>query len=126
MPTLADPAVGLGPADLLWVVAGWFAFFFTNNALVSMLAGDEGRTFAQDFFDDFSYYFITTFAVLALSPLVVFVADQPIYLPLLLLAALRGLQDGVDLAREGTPVTPRCPHRLAEPQDDSQQTRREH
>ena len=85
MPTLSEPAIGLAPADLLWVVAGWFAFFFTNNALVSMLAGDEGRTFSQDFFDDFSYYFITTFAVLALSPLVVFVADQPIYLPLLLL-----------------------------------------
>jgi len=85
MPTLADPARGLGPADLLWVVAGWFSFFLTNNALVAMLAGDEGRTFSQDFFDDISYYFITTFAVLALSPLVVFVADQPIYLPLLLL-----------------------------------------
>jgi diguanylate cyclase (GGDEF)-like protein len=85
MPTLAQPADGLVPADLLWVVPGWFAFFFTNNALVSMLAGDEGRTFAQDFFDDFGYYFVTTFAVLALSPLVVFVAAEPIYLPLLLL-----------------------------------------
>ena len=85
MPTLSDPAVGLAAVDLLWVVPGWFAFFFVNNALVSSLADSDGRTFRQDFFDDFGYYFVTTLAVLALSPLVVFVAAEPVYLPLLLL-----------------------------------------
>lgn len=85
VPTLANPAMGLVGSDLLWVVLGWFAFFFTNNALVSLMADNGGQTFSHDFFEDFGYYFVTTFAVLALSPLVVFVADEPMYLPLLLL-----------------------------------------
>lgn len=85
MPTLEAPASGLLPIDLVWVVPGWFAFFLVNNALVSSLAASDGRKFRQDFFDDFSYFFIATFAVLALSPLVVFAAAEPIYLPLLLL-----------------------------------------
>ena len=85
VPTLANPSTGLDAVDLIWVVAGWFAFFLTNNSLVSVMAGDERRTFSDDFFEDLGYYFFTTFAVLALSPLVVFVAPVPIYLPLLLL-----------------------------------------
>ena len=86
MPTLAHPANGLVAIDLVWVVAGWFSFFLVNNALVSSTAATEpGRTFRDDFFDEFGYFFVTTFAVLALSPLVVFVAAEPIYLPLLLL-----------------------------------------
>jgi diguanylate cyclase (GGDEF)-like protein len=84
LPSIADPTMGLVAADLVWVVPGWFAFFLVNNLLVSLLA-DDGRTFSQDFFEDFGYYFVTTFAVLALSPLVVFVAAVPMYLPLLLL-----------------------------------------
>ena len=84
MPTLARPSPGLQPADLLWVVAGWFAFFFVNNALVSMLA-DAGRTFAQDFFEDFSYYFITTLLYSQSLHSWSSSSAQPIYLPLLLL-----------------------------------------
>ncbi len=83
--SLDAPAASLSASDLVWVVLGWFAFFFTNDALVAGTSEDIGRTWAQDFFDEFWYYFVTTFAVLALSPLVVFVSAVPAYLPLLLL-----------------------------------------
>ena len=82
-----------------------------------MLA-DPGRTFADDFFDDFGYYFFTTMAVLAVSPIVVFVSDQPAFLPLLLLPLYRRAQDRVHLTGEGAPGTARLTHRTAEPQDD--------
>ncbi len=85
MPTLADPAVGLVASDLIWVVSGWFAFFMVNNALVCTLAASDGHKFHEEFFNELGYFFVTTFAVLALSPLVVFVAAEPVYLPLLLL-----------------------------------------
>ncbi|MFZ0322917.1 MAG: EAL domain-containing protein [Actinomycetes bacterium] len=83
--SLSTVPATLTASDLVWVVLGWFAFFFTNDALVAGLSGDVGRTWAQDFFEEFWYYFFTTFAVLALSPLVVFVSSVPAYLPLLLL-----------------------------------------
>jgi diguanylate cyclase (GGDEF)-like protein len=100
MPTLADPLSGLQlqPVDLTWIVAGWLAFFFVNNTLFSMLA-DPGRTFADDFFDDFGYYFFTNVAVLAVAPLVVFVSDEPIYLPLLLLP-LYAVRKTASISRE--------------------------
>ncbi len=84
IPTLSEPLSGLEAIDLTWIVAGWLAFFFVNNTLFSLLA-DPGRTFADDFFEDFGYYFFTTMAVLAVSPIVVFVSDVPAFLPLLLL-----------------------------------------
>ena len=72
-------------SSLVWIVLGWLAFFFANDVLVATLSDDVGRTFVQDFFDDFWYYFLTTIAVLALSPLVVFSAAEPLYLPLWIL-----------------------------------------
>ncbi len=72
-------------SSLIWIVLGWLAFFVTNDVLVATLSDDVGRTFVQDFFDDFWYYFLTTMAVLALSPLVVFSAAEPLYLPLWIL-----------------------------------------
>ena len=72
-------------SDLWWIVLTWFAFFFVNDALVAGTSQTDGVSFAEDFFDDFWYYFVTTFAVLALSPLMVFVSAVPVYLPLLLL-----------------------------------------
>jgi diguanylate cyclase (GGDEF)-like protein len=83
-PSLENPGT-LVASSLLWIVLGWLAFFVTNDVLVATLSDDVGRTFVQDFFDDFWYYFLTTMAVLALSPLVVFSASQPLYLPLWIL-----------------------------------------
>jgi diguanylate cyclase (GGDEF)-like protein len=83
-PSLQSPGT-LVASSLVWIVLGWLAFFFTNDVLVATLSDDVGRTFVQDFFDDFWYYFLTTMAVLALSPLVVFSAAQPLYLPLWIL-----------------------------------------
>ena len=114
---------GSRPIDLTWIVAGWLAFFFVNNTLFSMLA-DPGRTFADDFFDDFGYYFFTTMAVLAVSPIVVFVSVQPAFLPLLLLPLYRRPQDRVHLPGEGAPGAARLAHRAAEPQDDPHRARR--
>ncbi|HEX5017880.1 MAG TPA: EAL domain-containing protein [Actinomycetes bacterium] len=98
IPTLADPLSGLEPTDLTWIVAGWLSFFFVNNTLFSMLA-DPGRTFADDFFEDFGYYFFTNMAVLAVAPLVVFVSAEPIYLPLLLLP-LYAVRKTASISRE--------------------------
>jgi len=98
IPTLADPLAGLQPIDLTWIVAGWLAFFLVNNTLFSMMA-DAGRTFADDFFDDFGYYFFTTTAVLAVSPIVVFVSAEPAFLPLLLLP-LYAVRKTASISRE--------------------------
>ncbi len=98
VPTLATPLDGLKPMDLTWIVAGWLAFFFVNNTLFSMLA-DPGRTFADDFFEDFGYYFFTTIAVLAVSPIVVFVSAEPAFLPLLLLP-LYAVRKTASISRE--------------------------
>ena len=97
-PTLSAPLNGLQPVDLVWMVAGWLAFFVVNNTLYSMLA-DPGRTFADDFFDDFAYYFFTNLAVLAVAPIVVFVSAQPEYLPLLLLP-LYAVRKTASISRE--------------------------
>ncbi|HUV49138.1 MAG TPA: EAL domain-containing protein, partial [Actinomycetes bacterium] len=97
-PTLSAPLNGLQPIDLVWMVAGWLAFFVVNNTLYSMLA-DPGRTFADDFFDDFAYYFFTNLAVLAVAPIVVFVSAQPEYLPLLLLP-LYAVRKTASISRE--------------------------
>jgi diguanylate cyclase (GGDEF)-like protein len=83
--SFADPTAALTASDLWWIVPGWVAYFLVNNVLVSGTASATGSTFGEEFLDDFAYYFVTTFAVLVLSPLVVFVGQQPLYLPLLLL-----------------------------------------
>ena len=98
LPTLADPLTSLTPVDLTWIVAGWLSFFFVNNTLFSMLA-DPGRTFADDFFDDFVYYFFSTMAVLAVSPLVFFVSVEPVFLPLLTLP-LYAVRKTASISRE--------------------------
>ena len=97
-PTLSAPLTGLQPNDLVWMVAGWLAFFLVNNTLFSLLA-DPGRTFADDFFDDFGYYFFTNLAVLAVAPIVVFVSAEPAYLPLLLLP-LYAVRKTASISRE--------------------------
>jgi diguanylate cyclase (GGDEF)-like protein len=98
VPTLSEPLTSLQPVDLTWMVVGWLAFFFVNNTLFSMLA-DPGRTFADDFFDDFAYYFFTTIAVVAVAPIVVFVSAEPAFMPLLLLP-LYAVRKTASISRE--------------------------
>jgi len=90
---------GFSVGDLWWILLSWCVFFVVNDALVAGCSEDVGRTFVEDFFDDFWYYVITTFAVLALSPLVVFVAAQPAYLPLLLLPII-AVRKAASISRE--------------------------
>jgi diguanylate cyclase (GGDEF)-like protein len=80
-PSLTDPAF-INTSCIPWIALGWLAFFLVNDALVASLAEDVGRTFVQDFFDEFWFYCLTTLAVLSLAPLVVFSAAYPLFLPL--------------------------------------------
>ncbi|HEY5183913.1 MAG TPA: EAL domain-containing protein [Actinomycetes bacterium] len=81
--------------DLSWIAAGWVAWFVANNALVSGLAADQGQTFREAFFDDFWFYVVSTAAVLALSPIVVLVAQGSLYfIPLLLIPMFAVHQTG--------------------------------
>jgi diguanylate cyclase (GGDEF)-like protein len=83
---LAPTGRELQGKDLLWIVPTWLVWFGVNNALVSGVGADKGKTFIEVFTEDFSYYVVTTAAVLALSPLVVLAAEaSPWYVPLLLI-----------------------------------------
>src|SRR6266516_6496973 len=75
-------------ADLLWVAGVWIAYFLTNLALVAAaLAWTD--SFRGVFLDDFWHYTGMTFSVLALSPLIVVVAQNAwLLLPLLLIPLL--------------------------------------
>jgi len=80
---------GLTGADLLWIVPTWIVWFLVNDALVAGVAADEGKSFYDAFTEDLGYYVITTAAVLALAPLIVFAsAASPWYVPLLLIPML--------------------------------------
>ncbi|MDP9394547.1 MAG: EAL domain-containing protein [Actinomycetota bacterium] len=87
-PSLTEPLREFELSHMPWVALSWLVYFVVNNALVSGVLSytDDFRAL---FLDDIAYYAITTFAVLALSPLVVVVAQaQWALLPLLLLPLL--------------------------------------
>ena len=69
------------------MVLSWCVYFVVNLALVSgAISLNEGSRFWDEFRDDIGYYAVTTFAVLALSPVVAVVAVASWQLiPLLLL-----------------------------------------
>jgi diguanylate cyclase (GGDEF)-like protein len=87
-PTLEHPLAGFAGHDLVWVVGVWIAYFATNDILVSgALAWRE--SFLAILFNDFWHYAAMTFAVLALSPVVVILAQSAwILMPLLLIPLL--------------------------------------
>jgi diguanylate cyclase (GGDEF)-like protein len=73
-------------ADLLWIVPSWVIWFVVNDVLVAGVAGDEGLSFVEALREDILFYIVTSAAVLALSPLVVFAAQASgWYVPLLLI-----------------------------------------
>ena len=69
------------------MVLAWCVYFLVNLLVVSgAIALNEGTSFWSEFCDDIGYYAVTTFAVLALSPVVAVVAVASWQLiPLLLL-----------------------------------------
>ncbi|MGX7680997.1 putative bifunctional diguanylate cyclase/phosphodiesterase [Jatrophihabitans sp. DSM 45814] len=87
-PSLEEPLARINGEDLFWMVGVWVAYFVTNDVLVSgVLAWTD--SFTAILFDDFRHYTAMTFAVLALSPLVVVMAQNLwILLPLLLIPLL--------------------------------------
>ena len=84
-PSVEHPLTVLTPADLPWMLGACTAYFCTNLVLVSgALAWTS--TFFRFMFNDFTHYTATTFSVLALSPLIVTVANAAWeLLPLLLI-----------------------------------------
>ena len=84
-PSLEHPLTSLSGADLPWMLGACAAYFFANLILVSGVLAWMS-SFWDAFFDDFAHYTATTFSVLALSPLVVAVANTAWeLLPLLLI-----------------------------------------
>ncbi|HEY0167614.1 MAG TPA: EAL domain-containing protein [Jatrophihabitans sp.] len=84
-PSVEQPLSALTGADLPWMVAACIAYFCTNLVLVSgALAWTS--SFWRFMLNDFVHYTVTTFSVLALSPLIVTVASTAWeLLPLLLI-----------------------------------------
>jgi diguanylate cyclase (GGDEF)-like protein len=85
-PSLSHPLDVSG--HLLPVMAlSWLVYFVCNMAVVSLaITYLTGSTFREAFLDDFGFFAVTMFAVLALSPVVFVVARTSwVMLPLLLL-----------------------------------------
>ena len=84
-PSVEKPFTVLTAADLPWMLGACIAYFCTNLVLVSgALAWTS--SFWRFMFNDFAHYTATTFSVLALSPLIVTVANAAWeLLPLLLI-----------------------------------------
>jgi diguanylate cyclase (GGDEF)-like protein len=84
-PSVEHPLTVLSAADLPWMLGACVAYFCTNLVLVSgALAWTS--SFRRFMFNDFAHYTATTFSVLALSPLIVTVANAAWeLLPLLLI-----------------------------------------
>ncbi|MDQ2835897.1 MAG: EAL domain-containing protein [Actinomycetota bacterium] len=83
-PSLSNPLSTLTGGDLPWMIGACVVYFVTNLILVSgALAWTS--SFWAFLFDDFPHYAATTFSVLALSPVIVAVANTAWeLLPLLL------------------------------------------
>jgi diguanylate cyclase (GGDEF)-like protein len=87
-PSLAHPLGSFHPSDLTWMVGAWVAYFTVNLALVAGVLSWQ-PLLVDALLDDFAHYAAMTFAVLALSPLVVVVAQTTwSILPLLLIPLL--------------------------------------
>ena len=99
-PTPEAPLTSLQGSDIGWIVLTWVVMFVVNDALVAGTAGDEGKTFREAFFEDFSYYVTTHFAVVALSPLIVLVVLNAWTLIPLLLLPLFAVYKAASISRE--------------------------
>ena len=86
-PSLGAPAPEMSIHELPILALAWVVYFVANLAMVATATYlNEGTSWWEDFTDEIGYYAVTTFAVLALSPLVVVVTIASWQLiPLLLL-----------------------------------------
>jgi diguanylate cyclase (GGDEF)-like protein len=86
-PTPTHPSGDIDAHTLLVMAISWAAYFLLNLTMVATaISLRTGTRWWDDFVDDIDYYAITTFAVLALSPVVVVVTKASWGLiPLLLL-----------------------------------------
>jgi diguanylate cyclase (GGDEF)-like protein len=87
-PSIEHPLRGLHGSDVLWIVIAWTVYFLLNDVLVSAALAHTD-SFRALIGYDFVHYAATTFSVLALSPLIVVVAQTAwTLLPLLLIPLL--------------------------------------
>ena len=87
-PSLAHPLDHFRMPDLEWMAGAWIVYFTVNLALVAGVLSWRD-SFRDLFIDDFIHNMTMTFAVLALSPLVVVLAQTTwMLLPLLLIPLL--------------------------------------
>ncbi|SHH61909.1 diguanylate cyclase (GGDEF) domain-containing protein [Jatrophihabitans endophyticus] len=75
-PTLAAPLHTFHPGDLAWMAGAWVVYFAVNLALVSAVLTYD-TPFRTVAFGDFRHEAMMTFSVLALSPLIVILAQGP-------------------------------------------------
>ena len=69
-PSLDHPLRNFEPSDLVWMVSVWAAYFLLN-LLVVVGVTSYGQPFLPAVFEDLGNYATMTFAVLALSPVIV-------------------------------------------------------
>lgn len=87
-PSLAHPLEHFELDDMIWIAGVWIAYFAVNLLLVASVLAWRG-SFRSVVADDFRHYTVMTFSVLALSPLIVIVAQSAwSLLPLLLIPLL--------------------------------------
>lgn len=72
-------------SDMGWLILSWLVYHFVNLTLVAMAFTWPQTSFWNAFTDEFMFYTVSTLVVLALSPLVVLVANEWFLMPLLLL-----------------------------------------
>ena len=86
--SLARPLADFNLSDTTWVLVAWVVYFTVNLGLVAGVMA-WSSSFRAVFTDDFAHYSVMTFAVLALSPVVVVIClDYWPLLPLLVVPLL--------------------------------------
>ncbi|HET7902353.1 MAG TPA: EAL domain-containing protein [Candidatus Nanopelagicales bacterium] len=84
--TPTSERAGFESHDLLWIGLSWVAYHLTNLVLVAGTAGSGGQSFWESFTEDFWYYTVSTFSVLAVSPFIALMTVNAwVLVPLLLL-----------------------------------------
>lgn len=71
---LDEPLRSFRPDDLVWMAGAWVAYYIVNLSLVAAVQ-TYVRTFRQGAFGDFTHETMMTFSVMALSPLIVILAQ---------------------------------------------------